>query len=196
MSDATQLWTCRCGQTEIEIETRGGSRVVCYCEDCQAFARHFGKTDMLDGRGGSDLYQVLPHQVRFRKGAEHLAAIRLSDKGPARWYAACCDTPMANTWTSPKLPFATMTAVQFDHPETLGPIQAQAFRKQAIGYAEKEGSGMGAVYLSFARRLLGAYLTGKWRLTPFFDGDGTPKAPFRRLTEDERKAAYDRESTV
>lgn len=196
MSQTTQIWTCACGQTALSVETSGGSRVVCYCEDCQAFARHFKRTDMLDGHGGSDLYQVGPHQVTFQRGEENLAALRLTDKGPARWYASCCGTPMANTWTSPKVPFATMTAAQFDHREDLGPIHAQAFRRHGLGYVEKEGGGMGRVYLAFARRALASFVTGNWRRAPFFHADGTPKAEVRPLDEAARKAAYDREQTV
>ena len=196
MSRSTQTWTCACGQTQLAVETSGGSRVVCYCRDCQAFARHFGRTDMLDGRGGSDLYQVQPHQVTFLKGEENLAALRLSGKGPARWYAACCGTPMANTWTSPKVPFATMTAAQFSDRDILGPIHAQAFRRDGLGYVEKEGTGMGLVYLAFARRALTSFASGNWRKSPFFDEAGAPKAEFRSLTDDERTAAYDTEQTV
>jgi len=151
---------------------------------------------MLDSRGGSDLYQVSPHQVSVRAGSETLAAIRLTAKGPLRWYAACCGTPMATTWTGPKLPFATLTVSRFDHPDDLGPIQAQAFRRQALGYVEKEGAGMPLVYLGFARRLAAAFLTGKWRETPFFDREGNARAAVASLTDSERQAAYDAERTV
>ena len=151
---------------------------------------------MLDARGGSDLYQVMPHQVTVLDGGDNFAAIRITDKGPARWYATCCNTPMANTWTSPKVPFATMTAVQFDDRESLGAIQTQAFRRHALGYAEKEGGGVWALYLSFARRLFVTFVSGNWRKTPFFDGDGTPRGDIRLLSDDERSHAYDAERTV
>ncbi len=196
MSKAHQTWSCSCGKTQLSVETSGGSRVLCYCKDCQAFARHFQRTDMLDSRGGSDLYQVQPHQVTFLKGEENLAALRLTNRGPARWYAACCGTPMANTWTSPKVPFATMIASQFERPDDLGPIHAQSFRRDALGYVEKEGSGMPLVYLAFFYRAISSFVTGGWRRSAFFDEEGQPRVAFRELTDDERKMAYDAEQTI
>ena len=196
MSKTAQTWTCACGQTQLAVETSGGSRVLCYCKDCQAFARHFGRTDMLDSYGGSDLYQVQPHQIAFLKGAENLAVLRLTDKGPLRWYAECCGTPMANTWTSPKVPYATLMANQFSDLDGLGRIQAQVNRRDAIGYVEKEGGGIALVLLTFAGRTLKAYATGTWRNAPFFDDDGTPRTEVHRLSEGERKNAYDIEKTV
>jgi hypothetical protein len=103
---------------------------------------------------------------------------------------------MANTWTSPNLPFATLTAVQFDDRKSLGPIHAQTFRRDALGYAEKEGGGVWVLYLGFARRLLLSFVTGRWRKTPFFDGDGTPRGEIRLIGDDERDRAYDAERTV
>ena len=36
---------CRCGEvrgTALDVNGGVGNRVVCYCHDCQAFARHLG----------------------------------------------------------------------------------------------------------------------------------------------------------
>jgi len=46
---------------------------------------------------GVALYQTRPDCVHIDDGAEHLACLRLSPKGLLRWYASCCDTPLANT---------------------------------------------------------------------------------------------------
>ena len=170
--------------------------MLCYCTDCQAFARRFGRTDMLDGHGGSDLYQVQPHQVVFLEGEENLAVLRLTGRGPLRWYAACCGTPMANTWTSPKVPFATLTAAQFNDRDSLGPIHAQTFRRDGLGYVEKEGTGIALVLFAFLRRVIFSFVTGKWRQTAFFTAEGAPKRKAIRLSDAERRAAYDQEQTV
>ena len=140
--------------------------MLCYCTDCQAFARHFGRTDMLDGHGGSDLYQVQPHQVVFLEGEENLAVLRLTGRGPLRWYAACCGTPMANTWTSPKVPFATLTAAQFNDRDSLGPIHAQTFRRDGLGYVEKEGTGIALVLFAFLRRVMSRRIERLRVITP------------------------------
>ncbi|MXQ06690.1 hypothetical protein GQ651_02405 [Alphaproteobacteria bacterium GH1-50] len=196
MTKRAQNWSCDCGAFRLTVETGGGTRAMCYCKDCQAFARALGKTAMLDAQGGSDLYQVAPQQVRIEAGAAHLRVLRLSEKGPFRWYAGCCDTPVANTWSSRALPFATMMSLRFEDPAALGPVAVQAFRRDAIGYVEREGGGMGRLYAEFGRRVLSSYLTGGWRKAPFFDGSGAPLSEPRTLDAEERSRAYDAEQTV
>lgn len=183
-------WRCDCGAMHLRVDPSGGSRVICYCRDCQAFARAAGRPDLLDEAGGSDLYQVAPHQARFETGADRLSALRLTDKGPARWYATCCGTPVANTWPSRALPFVTLFAPGFADRDALGPVTAQAFRRSATAYAPKIAGGMGPVYRAFARRALWAWITGRWRRHPFFDEAGTPLAEPRPLDPQARAAAY------
>jgi hypothetical protein len=40
-----------------------GSRVVCYCDDCQAFAKWLGGDGLTDAKGGTDLFQLTPSQL-------------------------------------------------------------------------------------------------------------------------------------
>ena len=189
-------WSCDCGAFRLSVDTGGGTRAMCYCKDCQAFARTLGRTAMLDAHGGSDLYQVAPHQVLVEAGREHLRALRLTGKGPYRWYTGCCNTPIANTWSSTAIPFVTLMSLRFDAPETLGPVRVQGFRRDAIGYVEREGGGLGRLFAEFGLRVLLSFATGRWRRSPFFDAEGRPLAEARALTEDERARAYDAEQTV
>lgn len=192
----TQTWTCGCGATRLAIRTGDGSRALCYCRDCRAFTRHFGRTDMLDAAGGSDLYLVAPHHIRILEGEANLAAIRLTGKGPVRWYAACCGTPMANTMPTRAIPYVTTLVGGFEDPDALGPIQAQAYRKQALGYVEREGGSFLLVALAVLRRAAGAGITGKWRRNPFFDDAGEPRVRWKRLGGEERERAYDEAETL
>ncbi|UJR82809.1 DUF6151 family protein [Sandaracinus amylolyticus] len=101
---------CACGQLRgrIELVPGGGQRVVCYCDDCQAYGRFLGRDDVLDARGGTDLWQTRPSLVRITEGESELVCMRLSDRGMIRWYARCCRTPIANTMASASTPFVGM----------------------------------------------------------------------------------------
>jgi len=88
---------CRCGQVEGHVVRPGpATRAVCYCKDCQAFARFLGHADsVLDAQGGSGIVATQPREVVFARGTEKIACMSLSERGMLRWYASCCNTPIA-----------------------------------------------------------------------------------------------------
>src|SRR5262252_7536621 len=93
---------CRCGKVKGRVtgaSPEAANRVVCYCDDCQAFLHYLGRADLLDPHGGSDIVQVAPSSLSFERGSEQVVGMRLSPKGMYRWYAACCKTPLGNTVT-------------------------------------------------------------------------------------------------
>ena len=58
---------CRCGHVRgiaREVSPSAGFRFVCYCKDCQAFARFLDRPDVLDAAGGTDI-------SRWRRGARN-----------------------------------------------------------------------------------------------------------------------------
>ena len=61
-----------------DVSPSGRFPFICYCKDCQAFARFLERPDLLDPAGGTDIFQMPP--------------ARLSDKGVLRWYTDCCRT--------------------------------------------------------------------------------------------------------
>ena len=170
-------WTSRCGSVTAEVETHGGVRAVCYCCSCRDFALRTGAEDALDEAGGSDLYQVAPEAVRFLAGAEHLTWLRLSEKGPLRWYTTCCNTPVANTLGSRAIPFVTLQTHRLSEPSQLPDVSVRVFRRDATARAPEGGKGATALYLNFAKRALRSWVTGGWRHNPFFDQEGNPIAP-------------------
>ena len=74
---------CRCGKLQGEVDaTRVAARAVCYCKDCQAFARFLKAQDVvLAAAGGTEVEAALPAAVRFTQCLEHLACMSLSPKG-------------------------------------------------------------------------------------------------------------------
>ncbi|MCY3819298.1 MAG: DUF6151 family protein [Gammaproteobacteria bacterium] len=191
---------CECGSVRGTLNAVSPSRVVravCYCDDCQAFAHHLGRADtVLDDYGGTSIVQVSPSRLTITEGDQHLACVRLTGRNLLRWYAACCGTPIGNTPGSYKLHFLGLIHVFLDLSELeapvdkmLGPVRARAFKKFATGdasviFAMPEG---GLPFLiGGVRRILGALLTGAYRVTPFFDGSGKPVAAPQRLSGEEK----------
>lgn len=182
-------WRCSCGQVRLHIARGPSSRVVCYCKSCQGAARHLGHAELLDEKGGSDLLQTSPHLVEIVEGADRLEVMRLTPRGPYRWYASCCNMPVCNTVPSRHLSFVSIMAARFDQPEKAGKVIARVFTEGAKGAAPKS---FGTVRLlgGVLARVLSAKLSGRWRDNPFFDANGVPRAEPRTLSAEERRAAY------
>ena len=111
MADQVEL-RCRCGEVRARVtdaSPRTVNRIVCYCDDCQAFAHRLGRADLLNAQGGSDIVQLAPATLTFLQGQHRIAGLRLTPKGLFRWYASCCNTPVGNTLT-PAIPFVGIVA--------------------------------------------------------------------------------------
>ena len=188
-------FSCGCGAVAgrlVDVDRKAGSRITRYCADCQTAARELGHGDLLDARGGSEIYQTTPAHIRLEAGEAHLACLRLSPKGVLRWYAECCDTPLFNTLASPKLCFAGVLVhgVAPDARGPLGPLTAQTFTESATGEgAPLRKFGFAKTGFNILRRHLRAKLGGRAGMAPFFDGNGQPIRRARILTREERRAA-------
>ncbi|MFC5460946.1 DUF6151 family protein [Massilia niabensis] len=190
---------CRCGKLQGEVDAAGvAARAVCYCKDCQAFARFLeregGKADVLDAAGGTEVAATLPGAVRFTSGLEHLGCMSLSPRGLYRWYATCCRTPIGNTPRDRKTPYVGLVRACLDAPpETL---DRQLGRSRIV---VETGSALAPVkptpvrtawaVVKIGTSILRARIGGGYRNNPFFLSDGS--APLRQprvLTLDERAA--------
>ncbi len=177
------------------VSPSSGFRFVCYCRDCQAFARFLGRTDVLDRTGGTDIFHMPPGWMKLTAGRDALRCLCVSDK-VLRWYSECCRTPIANTPARPGFPVIGVVHSFMDHAadgrsrdEALGPPLCRIFERSAIGPLPPDAPPPPSVRL-FARRaskLLGWWLRGLGRPSPFFD-DRTkaPRAVPRALTGGER----------
>ena len=191
---------CRCGQTRgvaSNISPSSGLRFVCYCQDCQAFARFLDRADVLDPAGGTDIFHMPPARIKLTAGADAMRRLSLSKK-VLRWYTDCCRTPIANTPAAPGFPVIGMVHCFMDHgadgrsrDDVLGPKLCRIYERSAIGPLPPNAPGppSAGVFARRASKLLGWWLLGLNRPTPFFD-DRTklPCAEPRVLDESERAA--------
>jgi Family of unknown function (DUF6151) len=167
---------------------------VCYCKDCQAFARFLGREgEILDAQGGTAVIQTLPANVTFTEGKEALACMRLSERGLLRWYASCCNTAVGNTLANYRVPFVSLihscletTGQSLD--DTFGPVRMRVNTKNAKGAVQSSPLGTISVMSRFVGTLISARLTGSYKHTPFFSGDtGSPVAIPKVLSRSERE---------
>jgi hypothetical protein len=187
---------CQCGLVRGHVlQASGGMRVVCYCDDCQAFAHALHRPELLDDHGGSDIWQNEPAQVRLTQGLDQLRCLRLSDKGMVRWYTACCSTPIGNSMASVRFPFIGlyMAFVDVPHAErdiVLGPPIAWVQGRFALGQvpARVNRTATPGLMARFVWRLTKGFVMGAYRPTPFFDASGQPVVVPRVLSVAEREA--------
>src|SRR5499427_8878803 len=133
---------CQCGNVRgiaTEVAPNSGFRFVCYCQDCQAFARFLQRLDVLDAAGGTDIFHMPAGRVKLTTGADALRCLRLSDK-VLRWYTDCCRTPIGNTATGPRFPIVAIIHCFMDHEadgrsrdEVLGRPLCRIFERSATG---------------------------------------------------------------
>jgi hypothetical protein len=196
MSQTVEL-RCRCGQVEGTVSNaspRTGTRVICYCDDCQAFLHYLGRSELLDAHGGTDIIQVAPAQLVYRRGADQIRGIRLSPKGMYRWYSSCCKTPLGNCM-SPAIPFVGIVAQACQQQEQrrdeiFGKPLAGILGKFAIGTppAGSTSLNLGLLFRAI-RSVLGWRLSGKTWPHPFFvQATRAPAYPLTTLSSAERDA--------
>ncbi len=193
---------CSCGA--LQGSTHGlsgddGPRLICYCDDCQAFAHFLDRTgDILDGHGGTDIFQMSPAHLRINAGADRFACMRLKPNGLLRWYAACCRTPIGATLATRHVPFVGLNHVCIDGgtgdslDQLLGPIQGGVFGRFAKGDRQAVTAHDGAplsMILSSIGKIPRRRLRGDHKRSPFFDPrTGEPVKTPKILSMVERQA--------
>jgi hypothetical protein len=174
---------CRCGTLKGQVaHTEAANRGVCYCKDCQAFARFLGRADeILDESGGTDVVATLASNVTISEGASALACMSLSENGLLRWYARCCNTPIGNTTRNFKLPYVGLVHNCLEKSGTsldaaFGPVRMRVNTQSATrGRPSATPLATVAAVLRLMVSIGRARLGGSYRRTPFFDPQrGTP----------------------
>ena len=190
---------CRCGKLQGELDPTGvAARAVCYCKDCQAFARFLaregGPSDVLDAAGGTEVAASLPGAVRFTGGLEHLGCMSLSPRGLYRWYATCCGTPVGNTPRDPKTAYVGLVRACLAAPaETLdrelGASHIAVETASALSPVQSTPARTAWAVVKIGTMILRARFGGGYRANPFFlPGSRSPLRQPRVLTRDERTA--------
>lgn len=191
---------CECAKFRAKLKAFPKStpgRLVCYCDDCQAYLHHLARTDLLDSNGGTEVIPAYPADVEILQGLENLACIRLSPSGTFRFFASCCNTPIANT--RPDKPWAgflrhayTISRDEQKLNQVLGPVRCRIMGRYAkgnppVGTSDKFGLRLVLTVLPF---MLVGKLLGKSKPSPFFAQDGVTAISIPRvLTKVERQAA-------
>jgi hypothetical protein len=132
---------CACGGLRgvlAEASPAKSNRMLCYCDDCQAFARFLGHPGTMDEAGGTEILQVAPARLRITSGEDQLRCLRLTPKGLHRWYAGCCRTPVGNS--HPRVAFVGLIHSILDpevtparRDEHLGPTRFRVHERFAAG---------------------------------------------------------------
>ncbi|HEX3502517.1 MAG TPA: DUF6151 family protein [Xanthobacteraceae bacterium] len=196
---------CECGRvrgTACDVSPTTGSRFVCYCTDCQAFARFLDRPDVLDSAGGTDIFQLPPGRVTLTAGADAVRCLCFS-KRVLRWYTDCCRTPIGNTASSSRFPVVGLIHSFMDRPfmsdgadgpsrdEMLGPPRCRLYGRSAIGALPPTAPPPLSMrlYAGHAAKLLGWWARGLTRPNPFFDErSNVPLAAPLVLAQSERAA--------
>jgi len=192
---------CQCGQVggiASNVSRSGGFRFVCYCNDCQAFARFLERPDVLDPAGGTDIFQMPPAHVKLTAGADAVRCLRLSDRRVLRWYTDCCRTPIGNTATSPLFPVIAVVHSFMVHgadgrsrDDVLGLPLCRIYERSAVGPLPSNAPAPPSlgVFAHRASKIFCWWLLGLGRPSPLFDDrTNTPRAVPRILTRSERAA--------
>jgi hypothetical protein len=204
MTSSDLPFACDCGTVTgtLRVGANEGDHVICHCTDCQDLTRYLGHAErLLDAYGGTLLYQTRCARMRLDTGRERLACLHLTDAPTLRWYAACCRTPLFNTFKNGKLPFITILTAACDparRAEIFGPPRGHLFTQDAIGDASHlPKMGTPTLMRRFFVRALKDIVSGDRRRSPLFDAKTLePIAPPRRLTAEERSALRGRRTNA
>jgi hypothetical protein len=183
--------SCECGAFRAHVTLPvPAARAICYCKDCQAYARLLGKEDrILDADGGTDIIATMPSHVQIEQGREQLTCVRLTEKGPLRWYTRCCGTPIGNSARDPKVHYIGLIHTALAQPITpsFGPAGARLNTGSARGKVAAAPRQTLAAMFKIMRFMLPARLSkARQADNPFFDaGTAQPIAKPTLLSEEE-----------
>lgn len=167
---------------------------MCCCTPCQRYAHTLGRAEeMLDAHGGTSVFQVSPARLQLTAGQEHLACIQQTPKGALRWYASCCDSPIANTLPSMQVPFMAVQTTFIDRAyleragverpldELLGPLRVTVNGRIPPELARPLKATRWALVkmlFRYSPMILAWRLRGEHKQSPFFDArTGLPTRP-------------------
>jgi len=174
---------CGCGKVQLlatHVAPETGTRIVCYCKDCQAFAHFLSRGDaVLDAHGGTEIFQMPIAYVQVTHGIEDLRCLRLTDGGLYRWYTGCCNTPIGNTMGA-GMPFIGLiqhaAADRSARDESFGPVRGYVQTRSAaakLAGKEKHPDVPFPLLLRILFKLMVWKLRGLNKPSSFFE-DGQP----------------------
>ncbi len=185
---------CDCGKFRAELtqfpkNTPG--RLICYCDDCQAFLHYLKRPELLDENGGTEIIPAYPADIKIIAAQDVVKCVRLHPQGMYRFFTSCCLTPIANT--DPTRPWAGINRRMYITKDStildreLGPVKSSIMGKYAKGTPPVgtpqtfDFKGMITV-LPF---IIKGKILGKAKHSPFFNNGEAIVAPIV-LTAEER----------
>jgi len=181
---------CQCGSFIGEVtNTCSAIHAVCYCIDCRIYAVCLYKLEeVLDEMGGTEVVATQARYVKFTHGAQNLACLSLYPKGSLRWYAKCCNTPIANTPSDWRLPYVCLIHTCLRKPlgDSFPSIQMHVKTKSAKGRPPPMVWSKFITLAGFMPRFAAARLLGSYKQTPFFLPSGTPRVEVQKITDAQR----------
>jgi Family of unknown function (DUF6151) len=190
---------CNCGKLKGTLSRNEDvNRCVCYCADCQAFARFLKRdNEILDERGGTSIIQTIPANIKFAEGIENMTCMRLTANGLLRWYAACCNTSIGNTPPNLNTSFIGLihNCLSSDRhllDSAFGLVCMHVNTKYAMGEDKPKSTGLLSGTLRVLGMVLKARLDGSYKHTPFFVLEsGAPIVTPKVLSDRELKDVMD-----
>ncbi len=170
--------SCHCGEVRGLLtfkDKKSLSHIICMCDDCQSFAHFLKREDeILDEFGGTEIYQVSSNEIQINRGREKIKCLKLSPKGICRFFASCCNTPIANM-VSLKVSFAGVVTdfIQDEDNQLDRDIEYRCMSK----YAKKEVIGNSSqgfsklLTLKILKRVVLGYFNKRYLPNSFFDAD-------------------------
>jgi hypothetical protein len=174
MQHTVSKFQCTCGQLQGSLSGAALIHLGCHCRDCQTYAHVLGNPDqVLDELGGTDVVTTLQQHLSFTRGKEHLACLSLSEQGLLRWYASCCNTPIANTARDPKFSFVALVHTGLGASggaleAKLGTSRVPVNPKHARGAVSYSAAGALFATARIVASVLRARVNGSWKHSPFF----------------------------
>ncbi|SEW07965.1 hypothetical protein SAMN05444851_1273 [Aliiroseovarius sediminilitoris] len=179
---------CDCGSFQAELANspkNSPGRLVCYCDDCQAFAEMLERTDVLDEFGGTEVVPAYPSDITFIKGESNLCYSQVTQNGLYRFSTTCCNSPIVNT--RPNFPWAGIfhsayTAADTQALKKFGEIRGRIRGTYAKGNPDfKVSDKIGARdMLTVLPFVVKGKLFGKHKGSPFFENDGATPIGLKR----------------
>lgn len=187
---------CKCGSVRgLLSHAENGIRGMCYCKDCRAYSCHLGiQSRTHDSLGGADFVAALGNQISITEGAQNIACISLSPNGLLRWYAKCCNTPIAGTPRNWKLPYVGLVRAFMEnepgaYESTFGDVKMRANTSSAKQPPPALALKSFVSVASLMSRVFAASIRGSYKSTPFFQSGGEPVVVPTVLSKDERARA-------
>jgi hypothetical protein len=190
-------FSCQCGRVTGHIEraiATEGDHIVCHCTDCRDLVRHLGQdARVLDQFGGTALFQSRCARVRLETGLDQLACLHMTTAKTLRWYAACCSSPLFNTYANGRVPYVTTILANCnaaDIRQLLGTPIGHLFTKEATSDASALPQlSMAGLMRRFLVRMIKDMVSGDRRRSMLFDPQTlAPIATPRYLTAAEQQA--------